>query len=707
MGEQLYTEQRPILLPICGALILGLWGMGRTFLSPAALAAALAVGALLILADRRRKWVNVALVGAGLCALLAGFFLKEGIGGGLGAMGNQLARILTERTGYYFYAFETNGETVEASLAVGVLLGAFAAWAVRAGNSFPALGAAAVVFFACLFGILQNGLWLAVFLLGLILVLAKNASGTKGVLWTAAMAIAFGGIVMLALNGTAMEPPEQALDAIHHWRYEETENPLPEGDISGAGRFAPTADAALEVTMTDWTGLYLRGFVGTDYIDGRWETTEGETLAQSADLLYTLQKSYFYPEQQLSAANSALENTAENQISVRVLGACGAYGYLPYGIGGVSLDPRNLNAPQLDAYSGTLYPLDEAYLIQKELSDGAGEQRYLDAEAAYREWVYANCLAVPGNLRGLPESTEELTTTEAKELVLTWLQDTLKYDEYAPVSGDAAQALLTTSPYGYSIHYATLGTLALRNLGIPARYVEGYAVSRSDAAALGAGEKLTVTQEQAHAWVEYYLDGVGWVPFEVTPGHENELVYQLPPDGSGLQDPEPEEPEPSAPEEPPVKQQPDPGSQTRLHMSKLVRNVILILLLLAVLGDLIRVLILRKRLKETIARFRTEPDRERMLECLRYQMELLESMGLPKRNAPILDMELDISRVLTGIDVRPVLLTAQELSFSNHPVTEEQHRLVTEALDRVLEIWNQQLPLLKRLGWKWLRCKVL
>ena len=51
-----------------------------------------------------------------------------------------------------------------------------------------------------------------------------------------------------------------------------------------------------------------------------------------------------------------------------------------------------------------------------------------------------------------------------------------------------------------------------RMVGLPARYIEGYAaVPDSDSVA-------RVTQQQAHAWVEIYFSGFGWLPFDPTPG---------------------------------------------------------------------------------------------------------------------------------------------------------------------------------------------
>jgi hypothetical protein len=53
----------------------------------------------------------------------------------------------------------------------------------------------------------------------------------------------------------------------------------------------------------------------------------------------------------------------------------------------------------------------------------------------------------------------------------------------------------------------------LRLQGIPARFVEGYLPSPRDS----AGEE-TIRRSQAHAWVEAWFPGVGWVDFDPTAG---------------------------------------------------------------------------------------------------------------------------------------------------------------------------------------------
>ena len=106
------------------------------------------------------------------------------------------------------------------------------------------------------------------------------------------------------------------------------------------------------------------------------------------------------------------------------------------------------------------------------------------------------------------------------QAILNELLTNVTYNEdvSAPKDGtDFCRNFLENSGEGYSVHYATAAALMFRYYGIPSRYVEGYIITPADAAGAGEGEPITVTGENAHAWVEYYRDGVGWIPFEVTP----------------------------------------------------------------------------------------------------------------------------------------------------------------------------------------------
>lgn len=83
---------------------------------------------------------------------------------------------------------------------------------------------------------------------------------------------------------------------------------------------------------------------------------------------------------------------------------------------------------------------------------------------------------------------------------------------YPPANRDFVSYFLLDSKKGYCSYFASAMAVMARMAGIPSRYVEGYLVPAS------GDEGTIVTGENAHAWVELYFQGVGWIPFNPTPG---------------------------------------------------------------------------------------------------------------------------------------------------------------------------------------------
>ena len=79
------------------------------------------------------------------------------------------------------------------------------------------------------------------------------------------------------------------------------------------------------------------------------------------------------------------------------------------------------------------------------------------------------------------------------------------------IGNDALVDFLTESKSGFCEQYASAMAVMLRELGIASRVVLGYTPGSGDAA------QRTVTTDDAHAWVEVYFAGVGWVTFDPTP----------------------------------------------------------------------------------------------------------------------------------------------------------------------------------------------
>jgi transglutaminase-like putative cysteine protease len=98
-----------------------------------------------------------------------------------------------------------------------------------------------------------------------------------------------------------------------------------------------------------------------------------------------------------------------------------------------------------------------------------------------------------------------------------WFRSPLfTYDETPPVQSDLPPlvAFATEHQRGYCQHFAGAMALMLRYLGIPARVGAGFTTGRYN---IDRGE-WTVSDTDAHTWVEAWFAGYGWLPFDPTPG---------------------------------------------------------------------------------------------------------------------------------------------------------------------------------------------
>jgi hypothetical protein len=133
----------------------------------------------------------------------------------------------------------------------------------------------------------------------------------------------------------------------------------------------------------------------------------------------------------------------------------------------------------------------------------------------------------PAGSLGLPGGLPQLAKDEAEEAVAgavtpyekalalqNWFRNNFSYDldvQYGN-SYDAIEAFLRGRS-GFCQHFAgTFGVMA-RYLGLPSRMAVGYTPGdlRDDGL-------YHVYGRHAHAWPEVWFDGIGWVPFEPTPG---------------------------------------------------------------------------------------------------------------------------------------------------------------------------------------------
>ena len=140
-----------------------------------------------------------------------------------------------------------------------------------------------------------------------------------------------------------------------------------------------------------------------------------------------------------------------------------------------------------------------------------------EQEASYAAYAHRTYTLLPGDTRAaIQRLCESLgfspDSPNLIQEVAGYIQSAGTYDleTGAYPSSDYAVYFLTEARHGYCIHFATAAAVMYRSLGIPARVTEGFLVD------VEADQEYTVLGANAHAWVEVYQEGLGWIPVEVT-----------------------------------------------------------------------------------------------------------------------------------------------------------------------------------------------
>ena len=81
-----------------------------------------------------------------------------------------------------------------------------------------------------------------------------------------------------------------------------------------------------------------------------------------------------------------------------------------------------------------------------------------------------------------------------------------------PEAGASAISSFLETKVGYCQQYAAAMAWMVREAGIPARVAFGFTRGSTR-----DGDAYVLTNRNAHAWTEVYLEGFGWVPFDATP----------------------------------------------------------------------------------------------------------------------------------------------------------------------------------------------
>ena len=169
----------------------------------------------------------------------------------------------------------------------------------------------------------------------------------------------------------------------------------------------------------------------------------------------------------------------------------------------------------------------------------------------YSDYIKQKYLQLPSTL---PQRVKDLAHRIAKdetnnydmaEAIESYLRTTYHYApqvKAAPPGRDPVDYFLFDLKEDFCEYFSASMTVMLREIGIPARVVEGYTTGTLDP---NTG-KYVVKELDAHAWVEAYFPTFGWIEFEPTPSQapflriDSDLTggATLPGDERGIDDPD-------------------------------------------------------------------------------------------------------------------------------------------------------------------------
>ncbi|MBB4826700.1 transglutaminase-like putative cysteine protease [Sporosarcina luteola] len=134
---------------------------------------------------------------------------------------------------------------------------------------------------------------------------------------------------------------------------------------------------------------------------------------------------------------------------------------------------------------------------------------------------------VPDRVKELARTiteNEESVYDKAKAVERYFRNNGFTYDQKnVPIPSkdeDYVDQFLFDTKRGYCDNFSTSMVVLLRSVDIPARWVKGFAPGESKMNS--QRERIyEITNNEAHSWVEAYMPGIGWIPFEPTIGFTN------------------------------------------------------------------------------------------------------------------------------------------------------------------------------------------
>ena len=314
-------------------------------------------------------------------------------------------------------------------------------------------------------------------------------------------------------------------------------------------------DLRLTLSTKPTEAIFLKGYIGTHYENGSWHESYSTTFdgaainwnTEGSPRLYIqnlpfLRTAFALAQGQSENSDVALAMSGFSiepaELLVERINANSDYTYLPYGTylndyyevcsGDGTVDGQT---EQEDRYY--FFFREQMQEVLSAWNGVEGTDNVLDrVEESYRAFCGTNNQSMCPGMDTLQEKVDAVkernhwSGDQNEEEITTWIRQYLAENygyqlksESVPEGKDALAYFLFESRTGNSVHFASAAVVLYRMFGIPARYVVGYEVPASLFSVQPNGTyTATVQGDDAQAWAEIYVPGIGWMPKDMTPG---------------------------------------------------------------------------------------------------------------------------------------------------------------------------------------------
>lgn len=247
-------------------------------------------------------------------------------------------------------------------------------------------------------------------------------------------------------------------------------------------------------------GAHLRGMTFDTYRFGRW----GPLIEQ----------------RRLEASPATALHAVESSDVCRVTRLVDGYPLLFAPLNAAGVVPERVQEVERDINQGAVLRVNvpAPYSYEVHVPPRAHYQGPLCAPLTTEE--RKRCLALPKDLdpevaRLAERVAKDAPDARAKAMsVAEYLVNTHYYSlEANPGAGDpVADFILHEERAAHCEYFASAAAVMLRCLKVPTRYVVGYYAHEGR-----SGGTMVVREQDAHAWCEAWIDGLGWMTVEATP----------------------------------------------------------------------------------------------------------------------------------------------------------------------------------------------